>query len=139
MVVLPWSAFCHAGEKQRDLKRAFDDLTESIRLSPTSPELWLFRGIISAIPGKQRNLKHAYDDLTVAIQLSDDPTAFFLRAQILQLQNDFDNAIADHERAIQNYPQDSLNKTLCLAWLLSTFPKDEVRDGKRALRSRPKS
>ncbi|MDB5345185.1 MAG: hypothetical protein JWP89_3562 [Schlesneria sp.] len=63
---------------------------------------------------------------------SDYVPALVMRGTARECKEQYAEALADFEQALQldpNYPHAHLK----LAWLLATCPKDELRDGKRAL------
>jgi tetratricopeptide (TPR) repeat protein len=113
-----------------DYDKALADLTESIRLDPQNGRAFVARATVHS---QQKNHDLAISDLSEAILLApDDAVSFNNRAFVHRQKHDYDQAIADYSEAIRLNPQ--LGAPLGgLAWILATCPKDNARDGQKAV------
>ncbi|HEV3262468.1 MAG TPA: tetratricopeptide repeat protein, partial [Gemmataceae bacterium] len=116
------------GKKQYD--RAIKDLTEVIRLAPGGIEGYIRRGHAYAA---KKDFNRAIADHTQAIQLdpkmSDGHTA---RGSDYEDMKDYEHAIADYSEAVR-LNQEDVEAYNSLAWLWSTCPKADQRNGKLAV------
>jgi tetratricopeptide (TPR) repeat protein len=113
----------------KDYDKAVADYTEAIRLDPKFANAYNNRGAAYLD-------KKAYDkaiaDYSDAIHLDAKfARAYYGRGVAYHDKKDYEKAIADYEAAIRFDPKSPpYNK---LAWLLATCPKDELRDGRKAI------
>jgi tetratricopeptide (TPR) repeat protein len=113
-----------------DCDKAVADFTEAIRLEPQDAMAYYCRGNVYE---KKGDHEKAIVDYTQAIRL--DPQfigAYVNRANAYESVGEYQKAVADHKQAIRIDPE-SWIPYHNLGWLLATCPKDEVRDGKKAL------
>ncbi|MEM7474858.1 MAG: tetratricopeptide repeat protein [Planctomycetota bacterium] len=119
--------FAFADKKQYD--RALADYDQAIRLDPTLAMAFNNRGIAYA---DKKQFDRALADYDQAIEL--DPTlamAFNNRGICHHKLGRYEQEIADYERAIQFEP--TVPHYNNLAWYLATCPKQDFRDGHRAV------
>ncbi|HEV8062506.1 MAG TPA: tetratricopeptide repeat protein [Gemmataceae bacterium] len=115
---------------KKDFDKAFADFKEAIRLDPTSPLPFNNR---AGIYLSQNEFDKAIADFAAAIHANaKDPDAHAGRGLAYEKKKDYEQALADYEAAARLDPNDpaTLNNP---AWLLATCPKNEVRNGKKAI------
>jgi tetratricopeptide (TPR) repeat protein len=117
--------------KNKEFAKAIDRYTAAIRLDPKLQEAYVQRA--EAYVG-QKEYEKAIADFTAAIQLDsgDCYLSYVNRGVAYQHLKNYEKAIADFEKAINLDPEVTLGYAN-LAWLLATCPKDELRNGKKAL------
>lgn len=111
-------------------ERAIDDFSAVLRLEPADASAHLNRGNAHRLLGR---LDQAIDDFTRAIQI--DPTyvkAYLSRGDALEQLGQYERAIDDYIEAIQADPN-SADGYNALTWVLATCPRDDIRDGAKAL------
>jgi serine/threonine-protein kinase len=114
-----------------DPERAVADFTEAIRLKPESGRAYFARALANRRKG---DLSAALADVSLAIEKNPkSDTALNLRASVHYQMGDYRAALADHLTALELDPEDAATLNF-LAWLRSTCPLDEIRDGSAALR-----
>jgi tetratricopeptide (TPR) repeat protein len=116
--------------REGDSDKAVADFTAAIELDPQKPIFYLERGLTLA--AKKENEK-AMADCDQALRL--DPKyqlAYVLRAQLWTEQRKY---ISVRNDLVTAWRLDNKNVVVCgnLAWLLSTCPLDEIRNGRRAV------
>jgi tetratricopeptide (TPR) repeat protein len=116
--------------REGDLDKAVADFTSAIELAPQTPVLYLERGL--TLVAKKEN-ERAMADCDQALRL--DPKyqlAYVLRAQLWTEQRKY---ISVRNDLVTAWRLDNKNVVVCgnLAWLLSTCPLDEIRNGRRAV------
>jgi len=124
-----WAIRAAAWRWQGRLDNTVRDLTEAIRLNP-STAWYNNRGLAYH---NMNDEDRAIADYTEAIRL--DPNnhfAYYNRGNAYRSKKDFTQTKGDYQEAIRINPRDP-NPHNGLAWLLSTCPKDELRDGKKAV------
>ncbi len=113
-----------------DFQKAIADLQTILRADPTNVELQLQ---LAAFYVADQRPRKAIQVLTGVI-IADETNwrALRTRADALLSVGKHAEAITDYNNALKLQPDDDgiLNN---LAWVLATSPKDEVRDGKRAI------
>jgi tetratricopeptide (TPR) repeat protein len=109
---------------------AFADLSAAIRLDPENSRAYFARATIHT---QRQNYDLALADLTEALRLNpDDSFSLNNRAFVYRLKHEYEGAIADYEQALQLNPEfDAAAEGL--AWVLATCPRDELRNGSRAV------
>jgi tetratricopeptide (TPR) repeat protein len=130
-------AFSHratAYMSKKDYDKALKDHNEIVRLNPNDAGSYNGRGGIHLL---KKDYDKAIEDFTKAIRLGPNnawilTTAFVDRGRAYAAKKQYGKAIADYEQALRLDPKYSYALGR-FAWLLATCPKDEVRDGKRAL------
>jgi tetratricopeptide (TPR) repeat protein len=121
----------YAEEGQYD--KAIHEFTEAIRLDPKNADAYHQRGLAY---DQQKEYDKAISDFTEALRLEHEDaekgTHLDARAAVHEHQKHYDKAIDDYQQALKLDANDdgALNG---LAWILATCPKDDVRDGKRAV------
>jgi Tfp pilus assembly protein PilF len=113
-----------------DLDSAIKDLSEAIRLAPDNADAHCNRG--NAYQAKQEYDRaiHDYDD---AVRL--DPGfawAYTNRGNAYAAKQEYDRAIHDYDEVTRLDPENGWPYNN-MAWLWATCPKDEVRNGKKAV------
>jgi Flp pilus assembly protein TadD len=111
-------------------QKAIKDFSEAIRIAPKKPNGYKGRGYAYAA---RKQYELAIEDYSEAIRMDPkNPGAYRDRACVFEAKKDYERAIKDYTEAIRISPK---NPGVCndLAWLLATCPKDDVRDGKRAV------
>jgi len=110
---------------------AIEDFSETIRLAPNFPLAYTNRAIA------WRDLKqyaNAIEDFSQVIRLEpNNGEAYNNRGWASLKHGLYDEAESDFTRALQINANDSWAHS-CLAWLLSTCPDADVRDGARAVK-----
>lgn len=115
---------------QGNFKEAIDDLELLRRDDPSDIERLLQLGVIYNAAKRPRKAIQIFDE---ALKLdAGNWNAHYGRADALLSIGKHVEAVADYEVALKEQPMHSgiLNN---LAWVLATSPKDEVRNGKRAI------
>jgi tetratricopeptide (TPR) repeat protein len=124
-----------AYEAKKDYESALADRSEILRLNPDDAGSYNDRGAIYLL---KKDYDRAIADLTQSLRLRPNntwtsPGAFADRGAAYAAKKQYPQAMADYEQALRLDPK-LLTAFDRLAWLLATCPKDEVRDGTRALR-----
>jgi tetratricopeptide (TPR) repeat protein len=117
-------------EKKKDYKNALVDFTEAIRLAPDDAGTYFYRANVYV---RTKELDKAIADMTEVIRLKPKAgVGYAYRGFIHAANKAYDKAAKDYGEAIRLDPKDgmSLNN---LGWLLATCPKDEIRNGKKAI------
>ena len=116
--------------EKKDTAKALVDFTAAIKLDPKDALALMNR---AGMYFTQNDYDKAIADYSAAITLEPkDVEAYAGRAQTYERKKDYDHALADHESAMSIDPKDvsTINN---LAWILATCPKQELRNGKRAV------
>ena len=117
-------------QSQGKSKLALEDYNKAIEINPTFAPVYTNRGNIFSDQG---DCEKAVEDYTQTIKHSKDSTiAYVNRGNCYRKQGKTKLAIADYQKAVQLQP----NLTVVfenLAWLLSSSPQAEIRNGKLAL------
>jgi len=116
--------------KKGDVRKATADLTAAIRLEPKNAVLYAERGQLFASAGDQ---KRALADFDLAVRF--DPKLampYAARADLWRRKGEYARAKADYSEALRVEPKNAV-VSCNLAWLLSTCPLNNLRDGRRAL------
>jgi Flp pilus assembly protein TadD len=116
--------------EKKDSAKALADFGEAIKLDPKDALALINR---ASLYFSQNEYDKAITDYSAAIKL--DPKeleAYSGRAQAHERKKEYERAIADHETALGLDPKDitTINN---LAWIFATCPKQELRNGKRAV------
>jgi tetratricopeptide (TPR) repeat protein len=115
---------------RNDSSNAFADLSAAIRLDPDNSKAYFARATIHT---QRQNYDLALADLTEALRLNpDDAFSLNNRAFVHRLKHEYEQAIADYEEALQLNPEFDAPAE-GLAWVLATCPRDELRNGPRAV------
>jgi tetratricopeptide (TPR) repeat protein len=121
-------------EKQ-EYAKAVEAYTEAIRLDPELTAVYNLRGTVYT---RMREDDKAIEDFSQAIRLGPDPyVSYTNRGNVYFWQSECEKATKDYESAIRLDPKRPRAYTF-LARLLSTSPKDECRDGKKAVENATK-
>lgn len=127
-------AWCNRGAAHGNLdndKQALADFTKAIELAPEEPIGYLYRGRFYQF---QDDYDRAIRDLSKAIELEPGLVdAYAERAAAYANKGAFAKALADYREAIRLKPDDPYRNSE-LAWFLATCPKDELRDGAKAVK-----
>lgn len=109
---------------------AVDDLRLLIKQDPDNAELKIQLATFYEFDQRPRRAIKLYDNILQ--QMPDNLAALRRRGDALLSIGRHQDAIRDYERVLELEPQDHgvLNN---LAWVLCTSPKEEVRDGKKAI------
>lgn len=119
-----------ARRRKGDLDGALADCVRSVELNPEEPVAYNTCGNVRTDRG---DLAGALADFTTSIEL--DPhsaVGYYNRAMVYKRLGEYRRAAADYEAAIKLDPELSWAYNN-LAWLLATCPRQEFRDGKRAV------
>jgi tetratricopeptide (TPR) repeat protein len=109
---------------------AVADFTEDIRLRPDGARSFSNRGNAYLVRGEYQK---AVEDLTEAIRLAPGVGQIYrCWAQAYARRKQYDKALADCEEAFRLAPEDPDGWDTLTA-LLAACPKDDLRDGKRAV------
>ena len=109
---------------------AIVDLTKALEFSTNDPDIYDNRGGAYWAANKINN---ALADFQSAIRLNpDDIVGLYNRGRIYSSEGSYTNAAHDLERVISLQPK-AFGAYNSLAWQLATCPKDELRNGKRAV------
>lgn len=112
--------------------RALADQDELIRLDPKSAMNYFDRGQTYF---SRKDYQRALADFTQVIRLEPQfALAYTSRSGVYQKLNDYRHAVADLREAARLDSQDLFDLHLSLAWLLSTCPDAEIRDGREAVK-----
>jgi tetratricopeptide (TPR) repeat protein len=116
--------------REGEIDKAIADYTESIRLNPKQAMSYYNRGTLH---DKKGDLDKAIADYSQVIRLEPTYTpAHDNRAADYCDKGDYEKAVADYKKSLQIDPEQWL-PNFKLAWLLATCPKQEVRDGRKAV------
>ena len=116
--------------RKNEPDKAIADFTISIELYPEQAAKYFYRGIAYA---KRSLHQKTIADLTQAIEIQPEyPGAHFRRGTVYRLIGQYDKAISDFNRAI-DLNQKSPGAYNAKAWLLSTCPEENYRDGEIAV------
>ena len=123
--------WAHVTGKAGKSDDAVKELRQKVEANPDDSVAWLQLGLLYAA---DKEAKKAIDAYSAAIKL--DPKREFsrqVRADIYLNDGRQKEAIADYEESLKLNPNNSgvLNN---LAWVLSTSPHKELRDGQRAIK-----
>lgn len=114
-----------------DFKDAIQHYSKSIELDPKFGSAYGAIGIVKSVLG---NHDEANEVLTLGISRNPhEPMLYIVRGQILDGQGRCDEAIKDFEKGMSFDPE-KFNTRMNIAWVLSTCPDDEIRNGKKALK-----
>jgi tetratricopeptide (TPR) repeat protein len=114
--------------EKKEYDKAIGDYSEAIRISPNFASAFSHRGKTYC---DKKEYDRAIKDFTEATRLTPlDADAFVDRAIAYNGKKEYGRAVADYDQAIR---LGHLHVQQKLAWLLATCPKDDVRDGKRAV------
>ena len=116
---------------KKDYEGALADFSEAVRLEPKYSLAFLNRPNVYL---SQKDYDKAIKDLGCHSDLLDpkDADAYSNRGTAYQKKEDFEHALADYEMAVQLDPNDAPTANNP-AWLLATCPKNELRNGKKAV------
>lgn len=121
-----------AYSRAENYDRALADQDEVIRLDPKSAMNFFDRGQTYF---SRKDYQRALTDYTQVIRLEPQfALAYTSRSAVYQKLNDYRHAVADVRAAANLDPQDLVDSHLSLAWLLSTCPDAEIRDGREAVK-----
>jgi tetratricopeptide (TPR) repeat protein len=119
--------------EKNEYDKAIREFTEAIRLDPTNADAYQQRGLVY---DHKKEYDKAISDFTDAFRLekveADKGNHLNARGAAHEHKKDYAKAIADYTEAIQLDTNDDAAHDR-LAWILATCPKDDVRDGKRAV------
>ena len=116
--------------EKKDAAKALIDFNEAIRLDAKDALSLMNR---AGLYWSQNDYDKAIADYTGALALNpNDPEAYSGRAQAFERKKDYQHAVSDHQAALKLDPGDvsTINN---LAWLYSTCPVNELRNGKKAV------
>ena len=120
-----WARF-RAGQRAEALK----DYAEAIRLLPKAPHWYNNRGLIQL---ESKNIDDAIADFTTSIELEpENELVYRNRAMAYARKKNFAKAVEDYGKVVRLNADSAIGQN-GLAWLLSTAPDSNVRDGKRAI------
>ncbi len=116
--------------EKKDSAKALADFDAAVKLDPKDALALMNR---AGLYWNQNEFDKAIADYSAAITLEPkDVEAYSGRAQAYERKKDYDHAIADHESALSLDPKD-FNTINNLAWIFATCPKQELRNGKKAV------
>jgi tetratricopeptide (TPR) repeat protein len=116
--------------KKGQYDKAIREFSEAIRLDPKNADAYHQRGLAY---DQQKEYDKAISDFTEAFRLEAGESDHLLaRGAVYEHKKDYANAVSDYNQAIQ-VEADNDGAHDSLAWILATCPKDDVRDGKRAV------
>jgi len=122
--------------KQKDYDRVIDVLNPAISLSPGLEEPYYGRARAWFRKGEY---ERSISDLTKVIELyPKSHKAYFYRALAEENLGRYEKAISDLNRFIEMRPDLPAGHN-SLAWILATCPKDELRNGNRAIEEAKKA
>jgi tetratricopeptide (TPR) repeat protein len=109
-------------------QQAEADCTRILTQEPSATIAYELRGLARRLQGRWRE---AAEDFTQALQLDPSVDLYNARAEMRYYAGDYAAAISDHIEALKLDPHnpDTFN---CLAWIWSTCPDPEFRNGQRA-------
>ena len=114
-----------------DCERAIGDFSKAIQLDPQEYNTYCNRGTAYV---ERKQLDEAIRDYSRAIRLNPKRAdAYSIRGRTYWQNREYDKAVQDYTEAIRLDPAESRSRNCC-AWLLSTCPRDKIRNGKRARR-----
>jgi tetratricopeptide (TPR) repeat protein len=114
-----------------DLEGAFADCSKVIELNPGEAGSYNTRGNVQSDRG---NLQAALADYTKALELEPENALLYSnRGGVYAKLGQYEKSIIDYCKALLHAPEWSspINN---LAWLSATCPRQEFRDGKRAIK-----
>jgi tetratricopeptide (TPR) repeat protein len=112
------------------LEQAAAYYSEYLRTHPNSAWAMNLRGWLSYEGG---DYDKALQDYSAALRLNpQDAVAYNNRGRVWQQKGEYDNALKDYNQVIRLDPRETMGFN-SVAWLLSTCPSDNRRDGSRAL------
>lgn len=118
----------HFGE--RNYREAIADFNASLARGPRRPPTLISRGAAYRFLGEDGN---AFADFAEAIQLApNDASGYMARGKAYGDIGEFAKEHAEYRKAIEVEPENSRGHN-GLAWLLSTCPQVEFRDGRKAI------
>jgi tetratricopeptide (TPR) repeat protein len=121
-------AFAYINKKEYD--KAIEDYSQAILLNPKDIDAYINRGLAYI---NKKEYDKAIEDNSQAILLdSEQVNAYNNRGFAYFTKKEYEKAIQDYLHAIRLNPNE-VNAHTNLAWVLGTCPKDEVRDGKKAV------
>jgi tetratricopeptide (TPR) repeat protein len=116
--------------KEGQYDKAIREFTEAIRLDPKNADAYHQRGLAY---DQTKDYDKAISDFTEAVRLeAGESDHLRARGAVYEHKKDSANAVSDYNQAIQ-VEADNDDALDSLAWILATCPKDDVRDGKRAV------
>jgi tetratricopeptide (TPR) repeat protein len=131
----------HVWLARKEYDKAIKDYDEAIRLNPRFVKAFNYRGKAWQAT---KEFDKAIKDYNEAIRLDpQDPVAYNSRGTAMNALKEYDKAINDYEEAIRldqnntsldDFDPNSGSYLSDLAWLRSTCPNNEYRDGKQAVR-----
>lgn len=112
------------------LEQATGYYSDFLRTHPTSAWALNLRGWLSYERGDYDN---ALNDYSAALRFDpQDAVAYNNRGRVWQLRGEYDNALKDYNQVIRLDPRETMGYN-SVAWLLSTCPSDNHRNGSRAV------
>lgn len=127
-VVFTSRGLAYAGKQEYG--RAVADFTEAVKLDPRMAAAFYYRGNAYA---DKKEYDSAIADYTAVLRIdAKDALAFNNRGTAYANKKQYVSAYKDYARAVELDPQygHALNN---LAWMLATCPRDDLRDGKKAI------
>jgi tetratricopeptide (TPR) repeat protein len=115
---------------KKDYDQALADFNEAVRLDPKDALAFTNR---AGVHWSKKDSDKAIADYSAAILLDPkDADAYSGRGLVYEKNKDYERAMADYEAAVQLDPEDvaTLNNP---AWIWATCPKEQVRNGKKAV------
>jgi len=109
-------------------RQAEEDCTTLLALEPNLATAHELRGLARRLQGRWRE---AAEDFTQALQIDPSMTLFNRRAEMHYYAGDYAAALRDHVEALKLNPHDPATFN-SLAWIWSTCPDPEFRNGQRA-------
>jgi len=118
----------HLGNVEFD--EALEDFARTLRLEPDRVEALLNRGSLYL---RRKEYNKALADFSTVVTLKPEEAApYDTRAHAYYIKGDYQAAVQDYLTALQNDPQ-YVPAYVNFAWLLSTCPDEQYRNGKQAI------
>ncbi len=115
---------------RKEYQQAIEDFSATVKRNPTYAPAFSNRGVSYRYLGQ---IDKAFADFDESVRLAPkESTAYVVRGYSFSIKGEYAKAVADFNQAIAVEPDNSRGYN-SLAWLQATCPRDEFRDGRRAL------
>jgi tetratricopeptide (TPR) repeat protein len=117
-------------KEKREDKRAMADFDEALRLDPDNDQAYNNRAILWRT---LQEYERAMADYDRAIALNPGKALYYSNRAVTHMaMGNYEDAIGDLEAALESNDQDALAHNN-LAWICATCPRENLRDGARAV------
>jgi Flp pilus assembly protein TadD len=126
----PYSQRAYAYAALEKVDKARSDFDKALELDPKEITALVGRADVSRF---EKRWDDALKDFNAALEINPGEFRALLgRASTFYVSGQYDKATADYAEVVKRFPEEP-QPANDLAWMLATVPKDEVRDGKRAV------